>query len=107
KGFAGGFDRGTLSAFGEPAMKRFVQEAVDEMKKLESALARAKNEKRVVVMHYSPIRATVEGEATEIFPFLGCGRLEEPLNRYQVTACVHGYAYKGAHECRIKSGVLV
>src|SRR5438105_2699954 len=33
KGFAGGFDRGTLSAFGEPAMKHFVEEAVDEMKK--------------------------------------------------------------------------
>jgi Icc-related predicted phosphoesterase len=107
KGFAGGFDRGTLSAFGEPAMKRFVQEAVDEMKKLEAALARTSNEKRLVLMHYSPIRATVEGEPPEIFPFLGCGRLEEPLNRYQVMACVHGHAHKGAPEGRTKSGVPV
>jgi Icc-related predicted phosphoesterase len=107
KGFAGGFGRGTLSAFGEPAMKRFVQEAVDEMKKLESALARTKTEKRIVVMHYAPIRATVEGEAPEIFPFLGCGRLEEPLNRYEVTVCVHGHAHKGAPEGRTKTGVPV
>ena len=28
KGFAGGFGRGTLSAFGEPAMKAFVKEAM-------------------------------------------------------------------------------
>jgi Icc-related predicted phosphoesterase len=107
KGFAGGFDRGTLSAFGEPAMKRFVQEAVDEMKRLESALARVKTEKRVVMMHYSPIRATVEGEPPEIFPFLGCGRFEEPLNRYQVTVCVHGHAHKGAPEGHTKTGVPV
>ena len=30
KGFCGGFNRGTLGAWGEPAVKRFVQEAVDE-----------------------------------------------------------------------------
>ena len=107
KGFAGGFDRATLSAFGEPAIKRFVQEAVDEMKKLEAALARTSNEKRLAVMHYAPIRATVEGEPPQIFPFLGCGRLEEPLNRYQVTACVHGHAHKGAPEGQTKSGVPV
>ncbi len=107
KGFGGGFDRGTLSAFGEPAIKHFVQEAVEEVQKLESALARAKSEKKIAVLHYSPIRATVEGEPPEIFAFLGSGRLEEPLNRYQVTACVHGHAHKGAPEGRTKSGVPV
>src|SRR5690606_40321500 len=30
KGFGGGFDNHALSMFGEPAMKAFVQEAVDE-----------------------------------------------------------------------------
>ena len=40
KGFAGGFGRGTLGAWGEPAIKAFVQEAVDEAMKLEAALAR-------------------------------------------------------------------
>ena len=30
KGFAGGFGRATLGAWGEPAVKRFVQEALDE-----------------------------------------------------------------------------
>ena len=40
KGFAGGFGRGTLGARGEPAVKVFVQEAINEAMKLESALAR-------------------------------------------------------------------
>ena len=98
KGFAGGFGRGTLSAFGEPGVKRFVQEALDEVMKLESALHRLRTPQRIAVLHYSPIRGTVEGEPPEIFPFLGCSRLEEPLNRYQVTACVHGHAHNGALE---------
>ena len=107
KGFGGGFERGTLSAFGEPSIKRFVQEAIDEVHKLEAALARTHAEKKIAVMHYAPIRATVEGEPAEIFAFLGSGRLEEPLNRYQVTACVHGHAHKGAPEGRTKTGVPV
>ena len=107
KGFAGGFDRGTLSAFGEPAIKAFVQETIDEVHKLESALARTKAEKKIAILHYSPIRATVEGEPAEIWPFLGSGRLEEPLNRYRVTACVHGHAHKGAPEGRTSGGVPV
>lgn len=107
KGFAGGFERGTLSAFGEPAIKLFVQEAIDEVHKLETALARATTEKKIAVLHYAPIRATVEGEPPEIYPFLGSGRLEEPLNRYQVTACVHGHAHKGAPEGRTKAGIPV
>jgi Icc-related predicted phosphoesterase len=107
KGFGGGFERGTLSAFGEPAIKLFVQEAIDEVHKLESALARTATEKKIAVMHYSPIRATVEGEPPEIFAFLGSGRLEEPLNRYKVTAAVHGHAHRGAPEGRTSTGIPV
>jgi Icc-related predicted phosphoesterase len=107
KGFAGGFDRATLSAFGEPAIKHFVQEAIDEVHKLESALARAKADKKIAVLHYAPIRATVEGEPPEIFPFLGSGRLEEPLNRYRVAACVHGHAHRGAPEGKTREGIPV
>src|SRR5205823_6371053 len=80
KGFAGGFGRGTLGAWGEEVVKRFVHEAVNEALKLESALARLRTPHRIALLHYAPIQATVEGEPVEIFPFLGCGRLGEPLN---------------------------
>lgn len=107
KGFAGGFGRGTLGAWGEPTIKSFVQEAVDEAMKLEAALARLRTGRRIAVLHYAPIRATVENEPVEIFPFLGCSRLEDPLNRYPVTAVVHGHAHNGAPEGRTSGGTPV
>jgi Icc-related predicted phosphoesterase len=107
KGFGGGFGRGTLSAFGEGAVKAFVQEALNESMKLEAALQRLRTPHRIAVLHYSPIRATVDGEPEQIFPFLGCSRLEEPLNRHQVTTCVHGHAHRGGAEGKTTAGVPV
>jgi Icc-related predicted phosphoesterase len=107
KGFAGGFDRGTLGPWGEQAVKSFVREAVDEALKLETALARLRTDKRIAVLHYAPIRATVEGEPPEIFPFLGCSRLEEPITRYPVTAVFHGHAHHGKPEGRTRTQVPV
>jgi Icc-related predicted phosphoesterase len=107
KGFPGGFGRGTLGAWGEPGVKQFVQYAIDEAMKLESALARLRTLRRVAVLHYSPIRATVEGEPTEIHPYLGTSRLEEPLNRYPVNAVFHGHAHHGALEGRTSTGTPV
>ena len=62
KGFAGGFGRRALGPWGEDIIKRFVHEAVDEALKLESALARLRNDHLIAVLHYAPIQATVEGE---------------------------------------------
>ena len=107
KGFAGGFGRGALGSWGEPAIKAFVQEAVNEAIKLESALARLRTDRRVVLLHYSPIVATVEGEPREIFPYLGCSRLEEPLSRYPVDVVFHGHAHRGQAEGRTLAGVPV
>src|SRR5512146_2094654 len=59
KGFPGGFGRGVLTAFGEREVKAFVQAAIDECLKLERALSQLRAEKRVVVIHYSPIPTTV------------------------------------------------
>src|SRR5262245_26005032 len=107
KGFGGGFGRGTLEPWGEAGVKRFVHEAVEEGLKLERALARLHCPSRVALLHYAPVRATVVGEPEEIFPFLGCGRLEEPLNRYGVSAIFHGHAHHGSAEGRTAAGVPV
>jgi Icc-related predicted phosphoesterase len=107
KGFAGGFGRGTLGHWGEPAVKVFVQEAIDEALKLESALARLRTEQRIAVLHYAPIQATVEGEPPEIFPYLGTGRLEEPFARYPVQAIFHGHAHNGTLEGKTIGGIPV
>ena len=107
KGFAGGFGRGALGPWGELPIKQFVQEAIDESLKLEAALARLRTHRRVAVLHYSPIRGTVEGEPAEIFPYLGSSRLEEPINRYRVSAVFHGHAHRGTAEGRTSTGVPV
>jgi Icc-related predicted phosphoesterase len=107
KGFAGGFGRGALGPWGEPSIKHFVQEAVDEALKLEAALARLRTVRRVVLLHYAPIRGTVEGEPIEIYPYLGSSRLEEPINRYRVSAVFHGHAHRGSPEGRTTTGVPV
>lgn len=107
KGFAGGFGRGTLGPWGEEAVKVFVREAVDEALKLESALARLRTHRRIALLHYAPIEATVEGEPREIFPFLGCGRLAEPLSRYPVAAVFHGHAHRGSPEGKVGDSIPV
>jgi Icc-related predicted phosphoesterase len=107
KGFAGGFGRRALGPWGEETIKQFVQEALNEALKLETALARIRANRRVVLMHYSPVEGTVEGEPREIYPYLGSSRLEEPLNRYPVDAVFHGHAHHGAAEGRTKTGVPV
>jgi Icc-related predicted phosphoesterase len=107
KGFAGGFGERALQAWGEGATKIFVREAVDETLKLESAMARLRTPARVVLLHYSPIIDTVDGEPREIFPFLGSSRLEEPLNRYAASVVFHGHAHRGQPEGKTSAGVPV
>ena len=107
KGFCGGFGRRTLEPWGEKIVKSFVQEALDETLKLESALARLRMPDRIVVLHYAPVQATVEGEPPEIFPFLGSSRLEDPINRHGCNAVFHGHAHRGAPEGKTAAGIPV
>jgi Icc-related predicted phosphoesterase len=107
KGFAGGFGKHALGAWGEPVVKQFVQEALDETLKLEKALARLRTRQRIALLHYAPVQGTVEGEPLEIYPYLGSSRLEEPLSRYPVTAVFHGHAHRGSAEATTASGVPV
>ena len=108
-GFAGvkGFGTRMLSAFGEGAIKRFVAEAVDETMRLENALRMIRSERRVVILHYSPITATLAGEAPELFPFLGSSRLAETIDRYEVNAVLHGHAHHGTYSGATARGIPV
>jgi Icc-related predicted phosphoesterase len=107
KGFAGGFGRRALGPWGEPLIKQFVREALDEALKLETALGRLRTERKVALLHYSPVVGTVEGEPLEIYAYLGSSRLEEPLTRYPVDVVFHGHAHHGAPEARTRGDVPV
>ncbi len=107
KGFGCGFGGAMLQAFGEPAIKAFVQEAVNEALKLEAALAQLDTAMKVVVLHYAPIAATTEGEVPEIRPFLGTSRLAMPVDAFGAQAVFHGHAHHGSAEGRTAKGVPV
>jgi len=107
KGFGGGFGEYALQAWGEVAIKSFVREALDEAVKLETALARLRVPQRVAILHYAPVSATVEGEPLVIYPFLGSSRLEDPLDRFSVTAVFHGHAHAGSPEGRTRGNAPV
>lgn len=107
KGFAGGFGRRSLGAWGEPIIKSFVHETINEALKLEAALARLRTPQKIALLHYAPIQATVNGEPPEILAFLGSSRLEEPIDRYRVNAVFHGHAHRGSPEGRTKGGAPV
>lgn len=105
KGFLGGFGRGELAPFGEPIVKAFVDEALNEARKLENALRSLRTERSVAVLHYSPIVGTIEGEPPEIIQYLGSQRLCEPIDRFDhVKAVVHGHAHHGTYEGRTPLG---
>lgn len=107
KGFAGGFGRHMLGSFGEPAIKAMVAESVEETMRLENALRQVRSERAMVVLHYAPIPETVEGEPKEIYPFLGSSRLAETIDRFPVSAVVHGHAHRGKFEGKTPGGAPV
>lgn len=107
KGFVEGFGRGVLTAFGEREIKEFVRAAVEEAMKLERGMSQLRTHKRAVVVHYSPIAETVQGEAPEIFPFMGTSRLAEVIDRHGADLVLHGHAHDGKLQGRTVGGVPV
>ncbi len=107
KGFAGGFGRGALGAFGEPLIKEFVAAALDETRKIENALRSLNTETKIVVLHYAPIVDTVIGEPESIFPFLGSSRMLEPIDTLGASVIFHGHAHHGSLEGRTPRGIPV
>jgi len=108
KGFIGGFDRGELGAFGEDAIKAFVDESANEARKLENQLRTLRTDRAVAVLHYAPVADTVKGEPETIFPFLGSSRLANAVDRFEnVKAVVHGHAHRGAYRGATPRGIPV
>lgn len=107
KGFCGGFENYMLQSWGEKVIKDFVHETVKEVLKLENALSRIEAEKKVVLIHYSPIPDTIEGEPKEIYPFMGSSRFVEPINLYNVTAVFHGHGHIGIEKGKTSKNISV
>jgi Icc-related predicted phosphoesterase len=104
KGFVGGFAPRQLPDFGEPSLRAIYAETTAEVEALDAGLREiATSAVRLVVLHYSPVEATLEGEPREIFPFLGSDRLAAPILEHGPDLVVHGHAHDGAPEGQIGS----
>jgi Icc-related predicted phosphoesterase len=107
KGFCGGFDGNVANSFGEELFKAWVTEGVLEAEALKHELQRLETEQRVAVLHYAPIRATVEGEPPEIHAFLGTSHLARALDEGGATVAFHGHAHHGSFKGETPGGVPV
>lgn len=102
KGFVGGFAPHHLPDFGEPSLRAVYAETTAAVEALDAALhAIATCPVRIVLLHYSPVEATLEGEPREIHTFLGSDRLAAPILEHGPDLVLHGHAHEGAPEGRI------
>jgi Icc-related predicted phosphoesterase len=102
KGFVGGFAPRHLPDFGEPSLRAVYAETTAEVDGLEAGLHQVETcPLRIVLLHYSPVAATLEGEPAEILAFLGSDRLAAPILEHGPDLVVHGHAHEGAEEGRI------
>jgi uncharacterized protein len=96
KGFGGGFDGAHIPDFGEPIMRAVYAESMREAAALDVGLrAVALCPFRIVLLHYAPVTGTLEGERSDIWPFLGTDRLAAPLREHRPDLVLHGHAHAG------------
>ena len=93
--------------FVEQAVKDLVEASRSEAEKLYHALTALKTAKRIALLHYAPIEATVRGEPEAILPFLGSSHLEEVIDRPRPNLVLHGHAHHGCFEGLTRGGVRV
>ena len=107
KGFCGGFGPHEASSFGEDLFKAWVSEGIRDAEALEKGLRGLGAGPRVAVLHYAPVRDTVEREPAEIHAFLGTSRLAIALDRGGATVAFHGHAHAGPFSGETPGGVPV
>ncbi len=102
KGFVGGFAPRHLPDFGEPSLRAVYAETTAEVEALEAGLREVETcPLRIVLLHYSPVAATLQGEPAEILAFLGSDRLAAPILEHGPDLVLHGHAHDGSPEGRI------
>jgi Icc-related predicted phosphoesterase len=99
KGFVGGFPGSALPDFGEPLLRGIYAETSSEVEAIASGLqAIVHCDVRVVLLHYSPVVDTLEGEPPGIYTYLGCDRLATPIAENGADLVLHGHAHAGSFE---------
>jgi Icc-related predicted phosphoesterase len=99
KGFVGGFPGSALPDFGEPLLRSVYAETTLEVEAIGKGLQEIVHcDLRVVLLHYAPVLATIEGEPEGIHVMLGSDRLATPIAEYGADLVLHGHAHAGSFE---------
>lgn len=107
KGFGGGFVGASAGEFGEPEFKAFARQGRLAGERLRSSLRTLSADATFVLLHYSPIAATLEGERPELYPFLGSHHLADAVDEAGVDLVVHGHAHAGCETGTTPGGAAV
>jgi Icc-related predicted phosphoesterase len=108
KGFGGGFSVGaSWGEFGEPQMKAFIRHTRESADALRAAIDGLTTERRIALLHYSPVEATVQGEALQMHPFLGSYLLAAAVDDAGAELVVHGHAHHGSEKGVTPGGIQV
>jgi Icc-related predicted phosphoesterase len=108
KGFGGGFAGACVTEFGEPEVKAFAASARRSAESLWEALDGLCCDVRVALLHYAPVEATLFGEPSGLWPFLGSYLLAQAADAAGAALIVHGHAHAGsAEEASTPGGVPV
>jgi uncharacterized protein len=99
KGFIGGFPGSVLPDFGEPLLRQVYAETTRESEAIAKGLQELVHcDLRIVLLHYAPIQATIEGEPEGIHVLLGSDRLATPIAEYGADLVLHGHAHAGSFQ---------
>lgn len=108
KGFGGGFMGACIADFGEDETKAFARHTTSVATRLRAALAALDDaDFCVCLLHYSPVRDTLEGEPPELYPFLGSYLLAEAIDSVGADLVIHGHAHEGTARGLTPGGIPV
>ena len=99
KGFVGGFPGSALPDFGEALLREVYAETTREAEAIARGLQEIVHcDLRVVLLHYAPVEATIEGEPEGIHVMLGSDRLATLIAEYGADLVLHGHAHAGTFQ---------
>lgn len=98
KGYGGGFSPNNIISKGEKSTKRFCQEEMREVKKLEKVFEKINNLRfdfHIVLTHWAPFAETIEGESKELYIVLGSSRMGDIIELQKPSLVLSGHSHKG------------
>ena len=99
KGFVGGFPGSALPDFGEPLLREVYTATTGEAEAIAQGLQAVVHcDLRIVLLHYSPVLDTLEGEPPGIHTYLGSERLATPIAENGADLVLHGHAHAGSFQ---------